>query len=300
MGSEGNVFTLTEKRLEEMSERLIENSLKRLRQSSSDASSDEDNVVDLIKRMSDEIKEVVQRVETQVNGILEKQSKQEQKLQHIEKQIQDTAKLQTNTDKEINGVKKSIEKEAKNTKQKFTEIEKKLAQMKELFDKTESEKKALKWKCIDNEAKSRRSNLLFFGIPEQSGEKCDAVLSTFFKEKLGLTQPIVIQRAHRLGKPISRNMIGKSANRPRPIIALFLDFQQREAVRTAARSKLSASTPYGVAEDQPLEIRRARKSVAAEVRELRSQNKKVTILYPCRVLCDGQIVREVNVVDFSE
>ena len=305
MGSEGNVFTITEKRLEEMSERLLENSLKRLRKSSSETSSDEDNaIIELIKNMTADLKEVVQRVETQVKGIIENQSNQKKKLKEIdskiEQQIQDTAKLREETNKEIANIKKSIEKETKSTKQKLNEGERKMNDLKKLFDKTESEKKIMKRKSIDQEARSRRNNLVFFGIPEKIDEKCDLSLSTFFKETLGISQPIAVQRAHRLGKPIGRDVIGKNANRPRPIIALLLDFQQREAVRTAARRELSSSSPYGVAEDYPIEIRKARKSVSAEVRDLKKQNKKVTILYPCRVLCEGQIVREVDVADFAE
>ena len=88
MSSEGNVFTITEKRLEEMSERLLENSLKRLRKSSSETSSEEDNaIIDLIKKMTGDLKEIVQRVETQVQGIVDNQSKQEQKLKQITKPL---------------------------------------------------------------------------------------------------------------------------------------------------------------------------------------------------------------------
>ena len=288
-----------------MSERLLENSLKRLRKSSSQTSSEEENtVIDLIKKMTADLKEVVKRVETQVKGIADNQSKQEEKLTQIdsklEKQIQDTAKLRDDTNKEINNIKKALDKESKTNKVKLNDVEKKLNELKAMYDKTEDEKKKMKSKSIDQEARSRRNNLLFFGIPESKDEKCDLLLSKFFKEQLGISQPIVIQRSHRHGKLIGRDNIGKNTNRPRPIIALFLDYQQREAVRTAARRQLNSSTPYGVAEDYPIEIRRARKSVQAEVSELKKQKKRVTILYPCKVLCEGEIVRVEDPVNFAE
>ena len=303
INTDSNVFTLTERRLEEMSERILENSLKRIRKSSSDTSCADETIVDLIKSMTAELKEVVQRVESQVNGILTHQTTQEMKLTEIESkietQINDTASLREETKKEVNNIKKLIDKDAKKTVQKFDNIDKQMKEMKEMCRKIDIENKALKRKSIEIEANSRRSNLLFFGIPENKDENCTDVLKTFFDKQLGITTPVVIQRAHRFGKTIGKNIIGKSANRPRPIIALFLDFQQREAVRIAAQRKLSPPTPYGVAEDQPIEIRKARQSVAPLVKELKNKNKKVTILYPCRVLCDGEIVKVVDIADFS-
>ena len=300
INTDSNVFTLTERRLEEMSERILENSLKRIRKSSSDTSCADETIVDLIKSMTAELKEVVQRVESQVNGILTHQTTQEMKLTEIESkietQINDTASLREETKKEVNNIKKLIDKDAKKTVQKFDNIDK---EMKEMCRKIDIENKALKRRSIEIEANSRRSNLLFFGIPENKDENCADVLKTFFDTQLGITTPVVIQRAHRFGKLIGRNVIGKSTNRPRPIIALFLDFQQREAVRIAAHKKLAPPTPYGVAEDQPIEIRKARQSVAPFVKELKNKNKKVTILYPCRVLCDGEIVKVVDIADFS-
>ena len=301
--TDSNVFTLTERRLEEMSERILENSLKRIRKTSSETSCADDTIVDLIKSMTAELKEVVHRVESQVNGIITHQTTQEKKLtdieSKIEKQINDTAKLREETKKDISDIKKSIDKESKSTKQKFLDIDKQMKDMKEICKKIEIEEKRLKRKSIEIEANSRRSNLLFFGIKENKDENCAALLKTFFETQLGITSPVVIQRAHRFGKTIGKNVIGKSTNRPRPIIALFLDFQQREAVRIAAHKKLLPPTPYGVAEDQPIEIRKARQSVAPLVKELKNKNKKVTILYPCRVLCDGEIVKVIDIADFS-
>ena len=148
--TDSNVFTLTERRLEEMSERILENSLKRIRKTSSETSCADDTIVDLIKSMTAELKEVVHRVENQVNGIITHQATQEKKLtdieSKIEKQINDTAKLREETKKDISDIKKSIDKESKSTKQKFLDIDKQMKDMKEICKKIEIEEKRLKGK----------------------------------------------------------------------------------------------------------------------------------------------------------
>ena len=160
--------------------------------------------------MTADLKEVVQRVETQVQGIVDNQSKKEEKLKQIdskiEKQIQDTTKLRDETDREINNTKKSLDKECKSTKLKLIDVEKKLNELKAMYDK----KKNMKRKSIDQEARSRVNSLLLFGITESKDEKCDLSLSKFFKDQLGISQPIIAQRAHRLGKPTGRDTIGNN------------------------------------------------------------------------------------------
>ena len=60
----------------------------------------------------------------------------------------------------------------------------------------------LAYKSIDIEARQRRNNLLFWGIPEVRNEDCLTVISEFLGDKLGLdADAITIQRARRIGKP---------------------------------------------------------------------------------------------------
>ena len=60
----------------------------------------------------------------------------------------------------------------------------------------------LAYKSIDIEARQRRNNLLFWGIPEVRNEDCLTVISEFLGDKVGLdADAITIQRARRIGKP---------------------------------------------------------------------------------------------------
>ena len=92
-------------------------------------------------------------------------------------------------------------------------------------------------------------------------------------------------------------MIGSKANGPRPIIASFCDFKQREVIRG---KRFDLARPYGISEDLPKEIRNARKSLDGEIKELRNQNKKVRILFPCRLLVNDVLVKSVDIVDFAD
>ena len=154
-----------------------------------------------------------------------------------------------------------------------------------------------KWMAINNEARSRRNNLLFYGIPEKKDEDCTASVNSFFKQQLKINEPVVIQRAHRHGKPTTGSVIGQKAGRPRPIIVNFLDYRQRELIR-AARFKLTQ--PYGIAEDFPIEIRKAREQLLPQLRELKQQGKKCGIVWPARlIICENRIIDDIDVTAYS-
>ena len=110
-----------------------------------------------------------------------------------------------------------------------------------------------------------------------------------------------IVRAHRLKAPqkSSETYIGQNANKPRPIIAKFLDYRQRDLVRSA-RFKLKS--PFGVNEDIPREVRAAQASLRPELREIKRvhQGKKATIAFPATLIVDGQIIKKLDVADFCK
>ena len=149
---------------------------------------------------------------------------------------------------------------------------------------------------IDVQARMRRNNLLFFGIDESREENCEEKILLFIKEKLGVQEQPVIQRAHRLGKPTPNNVIGSKANRPRPIICLFLDHKQKEAIKS---KRFGLKAPFWMADDLPKEIREARKSLQAEVKELKNQGKRVTIAYPCKLICEGKLFKNIDILSIN-
>ena len=79
-----------------------------------------------------------------------------------------------------------------------------------------------KERAVKLESHSRRNNLIFYGIPEETNEssaKSESLLYSFLEENLKMEEEdidgISVEGAHRLGK---RNANG---DKPRPIIAKF-------------------------------------------------------------------------------
>ncbi|XP_037508354.1 uncharacterized protein LOC119384134 [Rhipicephalus sanguineus] len=110
----------------------------------------------------------------------------------------------------------------------------------------------------DAENRSRRNNLVFYGLPEPSNSESYAqteeLVIQHCREHLGLTiNPKEIERVHRLGRhPIERG---------RPIIVKFSFYKMKEAVLSNAR-KLKG-TNYSIAQDFSRSVRNARKHLVA-------------------------------------
>ena len=128
------------------------------------------------------------------------------------------------------------------------------------------------------ETYSRRENLKFVCIPErinsgdttsddndESSETTAAVIYKFMEDELSMKDPhkkIEFQRVHRLGK--------QSKNGPRPILARFLRYSDREEVLQLVQSKLK-DTDFVVYEDIPKELYDMRK---AQLKKFKAAIKK--------------------------
>ena len=82
--------------------------------------------------------------------------------------------------------------------------------------------KTLAYKSIDLEARSRRNNLIFWGLAENVCRNCFAVIRDFIKNELDLdADKMYLARAHRLG---SRRLNARLQKRP--LIVNFRDYSQ--------------------------------------------------------------------------
>ena len=148
--------------------------------------------------------------------------------------------------------------------------------------KLEHEVFDLKKQLLYMETYSRRENLKFFGIPEdtectmeegsQRGvafEDTREVMYKFLEEKLKIERPrekIELQRIHRLGRPNSL--------KPRPIIAIFLRYSDRELVMDGARKHLKGHQDLHVFEDIPKDLYELRKLQMKKFKEARERGYK--------------------------
>lgn len=150
----------------------------------------------------------------------------------------------------------------------------------------------LEYKSIDLEARSRRNNLLFHGIPEVVNEDSVSIIKEFLSTKLKLPSiiDIHIQRAHRLGR-MQYNRGGRGFRpRHRPIIVALRDDQDVDEILSNA-NRLTG-TPFGINRDYPPEIVQARKDLYPMMKRYRAEKpgSKVTIQFPARLVIDRTVI----------
>lgn len=98
-------------------------------------------------------------------------------------------------------------------------------------------------KVRDLECRSMRSNLLFFAIDEYESEDCESKIINMFKEDLQIEDigTEALERVHRIGPK-------KGPGVPRPIVAKFLQYKDKERIHRAApklkRKKIGISEQY--------------------------------------------------------
>jgi hypothetical protein len=161
----------------------------------------------------------------------------------------------------------------------------------QVIDVTNSQTELLKtlaFRSIDIEARSRRNNLIFRGLPEKIGENCFDLIFELLESSLAMnTSDIYISRAHRLG--------AKNPNRQiqsRPIIVCFRDFCDTENIM--GRARMLKDTPYSVDVDLPREIQQARSRLWPRFKKCKQENprSKVTIVYPAKLIMDHRLIHD--------
>ena len=115
----------------------------------------------------------------------------------------------------------------------------------------------LEYKSIDAEARSRRNNLIFRGIPEVLVmENCEDIIKSFLRDELHIEPSVCVQRAHRIGRPGARAP-GHDGPKTRPIIVCFRDYKDVDIIMSNV-SRLKHKPQYGINKDYPSEIVQAR------------------------------------------
>ncbi|CAL9706579.1 unnamed protein product [Knipowitschia caucasica] len=146
--------------------------------------------------------------------------------------------------------------------------------------------KTLQEKCADFENRSRRCNLRFVGVVEDS-EKGNMLtfLPVFIREILGrenFDSPLVIDRAHRsLGpKPAS-------TDRPRSIVACFHYFSDRQKILDLAKSKgklVYDGRQVHIFPDMTPEVGKMRAAFNDIKRKLRDAGVSYSLFFPAKLV----------------
>lgn len=160
-------------------------------------------------------------------------------------------------EKEVEGVREAMNSKAE--KEEVTSLKNKLSEI---------ERSTLE-KLDDFENRSRRKNLVFFGLPELDDRSCESLIKEDILHTLMGFSDIDIERAHRTpGGP--RN---PSQKRPRPIHVRFSRYSDREKVLRAASSKLKGKLYKGskvfITDDVCRSVREARKALRQKLPEVK-------------------------------
>ena len=211
-----------------------------------------------------------QELMDKIDGI----NKKTDEIMNIIKDIKNIKTELSDVTRKYDDVKKEVNK-CKDIEEKFKEVQK----TQELIGLLDTELKAseqenwqLKEKLLQQEAYTRRDNLLLLGIEEQSNENCENLVRMFLSSKLGIPESsaktLLISRCHRLGR--------KKNTYPRPVIIKFLLHSERMMV-WQKRLELKG-TSFIIKEDFPQEIQNRRKVMLPLFKEakLRDKSSKLT------------------------
>ncbi|XP_053379989.1 uncharacterized protein LOC128548625 [Mercenaria mercenaria] len=151
----------------------------------------------------------------------------------------------------------------------------------------------MSYHSIEQEARSRRNNIIFYGITENLRYSDKEVAYRFMESDLDIdTSEMCIKRAHRLG--VLHSVKNRYKDDPkRPLIVRFKDYVDTETVMEKAY-KLRGSK-IGVDRDYPREIALARKNLytSSEAKNARQNKERMQIKYPARLFIKGKMVKDM-------
>ena len=129
------------------------------------------------------------------------------------------------------------------------------------------------------ERRSRKYNLLLYGVSEGTNEDVDSVIRDFFQKKLKIDEKSVkgmlIANAHRVPRRSDVN------NQPDPIIVKFLQMRDREKVYNA-RKNLKKGSKVSVLTDLPSVLKEKRGELAYIAYNMRTKDKLQTRIVESR------------------
>ena len=185
------------------------------------------------------------------------------------KEIDELKEKQKQLEKENGSLKESLEfahGSIKTLTERVDAQEKMISELKKDVNDLTRSVNSEKERAVKLESHSRRNNLIFYGIPEETNEssaKSESLLYSFLEENLKLEEEdidgISVERAHRLGK---RNANG---DKPRPIIAKFTFHKDKELILSNAR--FLAGSDFGISQDFPREIVQIRKELVKVLKQ---------------------------------
>ena len=155
--------------------------------------------------------------------------------------------------------------------------------LEESIARIEARNAELQRELVDMKSHSMRSNLVFYNLPEQGKDDPFAVLRELLGKTMAIDESneIEIERAHRIGEK-------RDDGKPRPIVAKFLRYQDKEYIRKSAY--LLKGTKIGIADQFPREIAEARKKLYPVMKRAKNEGNTVKLIKD-KLFINGQRYR---------
>ncbi|XP_075752613.1 uncharacterized protein LOC142818127 [Rhipicephalus microplus] len=194
-------------------------------------------------------------------------------------------KEQTKTNKVLTALSenlKHVETTVSNVQERLTAMEKELARLQQFEDKLAEHKvmtvetnklvRELSVKVEDLKNRSRRNNIIIYGVEEgdneQNADLQQRIVKGIFKDilKVNVTS---VERMHRIGR--------KTQNRERPVILKLYNFSEKMVVlRNCNKLKRTA---ISISEDFSARVRDLRKKLWQSAKKDRDNGAKVTLVF---------------------
>ena len=222
---------------------------------------------------------------SQMNIMKQNLSKTQTQVLQIDQQVTELKAKVGDYDKSINNYSELCDDIVTST----SENDSKLSYLLKKVESLEANQARTDDRLVDLQWRSMRENLIFTGIPEPylpegEYENVEGTLRQFLRDEMDIDRQIAFDRVHRLGR---YDMYKKY---PRPIIAKFERYRDKEAVRKAAPQSLFGKR-YGVREQFPPEIEEKRKVLYPEAKKARGNKNNVVRLVRDKLFVNGREVK---------
>lgn len=152
------------------------------------------------------------------------------------------------------------------------------------------ENRVMKESLLDIQSRCMRENLFFSGIPEDASNNPEGAIREFMQSALKLpietVNKVAFHRVHRLGARSDKT------KGPRPIIAKFEHYQQKELIKSRGREL--KGTKFGLNDQFPREINERRKRLYPVQRQQRKDGRRAFIIVD-KLFIDGQLFRDSSI-----
>ncbi|KAM7297306.1 uncharacterized protein ISCGN_022459 [Ixodes scapularis] len=196
-----------------------------------------------------------------------------EQLKAIAKDIQDIKNEKVTTNDRLSAIEQKLEG--------FSTLQTTVSACQEKITELEANIKTISKKLDDLENRSRRANLIIYGIEEKDTENSEILERVVSDEIFGklLNTPISgIERIHRLGK--------KTDQRIRPVILKLLDC--RDKTRVLKNCFKLKGTTFSISEDFSRPVQQIRKKLWESTKINRDKNDKVFLTFD-KVRVNGQL-----------